>query len=174
MNYTKNYHLPQWVKSDRIMMDDFNRMCADMEAGLTQNAQTAAAATAAAKSETAAAAASAQSAAAAAQATADQALTKANAAYCPSYAPFTIGSYRGTGSALTVNVGFSPRFVIISGQGLTDTLGYVTYFAAAGGSNLTSIISFTSSGFTVKPVTGDRVSQPNLVMQMSYSYIAFR
>ena len=28
MDYTKNYHLPQWVKSDRIMMDDFNRMCA--------------------------------------------------------------------------------------------------------------------------------------------------
>ena len=37
MNYTKNYHLPQWVKSDRIMMDDFNRMCADLENGLTSN-----------------------------------------------------------------------------------------------------------------------------------------
>ncbi|WP_300944462.1 hypothetical protein [uncultured Duncaniella sp.] len=37
MEYTKNYHLPQWVKSDRIMMDDFNRMCADLENGLTGN-----------------------------------------------------------------------------------------------------------------------------------------
>ena len=37
MDYTKNYHLPQWVKSDRIMMDDFNRMCADLENGLTGN-----------------------------------------------------------------------------------------------------------------------------------------
>ncbi len=37
MDYTKNYHLPQWVKSDRIMMDDFNRMCADIENGLTGN-----------------------------------------------------------------------------------------------------------------------------------------
>jgi len=37
MQYTKNYHLPQWVKSDRIMMDDFNRMCADLENGLTSN-----------------------------------------------------------------------------------------------------------------------------------------
>ena len=35
MNYTTNYHLPQWVKTDRIMMDDFNQMCADIEAGLT-------------------------------------------------------------------------------------------------------------------------------------------
>lgn len=39
MNYTKNYHLPQWVKEDRIMMDDFNQMCADLEAGMTENAQ---------------------------------------------------------------------------------------------------------------------------------------
>ena len=41
MDYTKNYHLPQWVKSDRIMMDDFNRMCADIENGLTGNRQAA-------------------------------------------------------------------------------------------------------------------------------------
>lgn len=41
MNYTENYHLPQWVKSDRIMMEDFNRMCADIESGLTGNAQAA-------------------------------------------------------------------------------------------------------------------------------------
>ena len=39
MDYTKNYHLPQWVKSDRIMMDDFNRMCVDIENGLTGNWQ---------------------------------------------------------------------------------------------------------------------------------------
>jgi len=37
MNYTEKYHLPQWKKEDRIMMEDFNRMCADMEAGLVQN-----------------------------------------------------------------------------------------------------------------------------------------
>ena len=24
MNYTENYQLPQWEKSDRIMMEDFN------------------------------------------------------------------------------------------------------------------------------------------------------
>lgn len=42
MNYTENYHLPQWVKDDRIMMEDFNQMCADLEAGMTENAQAAA------------------------------------------------------------------------------------------------------------------------------------
>ena len=35
MNYTENYHLPQWVKSDRIMMEDFNQMCADIDGELS-------------------------------------------------------------------------------------------------------------------------------------------
>lgn len=37
MNYTKNYHLPQWDETDRILRTDFNQMCADMEKGLTEN-----------------------------------------------------------------------------------------------------------------------------------------
>ena len=36
MDYTANHHLPQWEKSDRIMMDDFNAAMADIEAGLNQ------------------------------------------------------------------------------------------------------------------------------------------
>lgn len=35
MNYTENYHLPQWVKSDRILMEDFNGAMANIENGLT-------------------------------------------------------------------------------------------------------------------------------------------
>ena len=34
MNYTTNYHLPQWVESDRIMMEDFNQMCEDIDGGI--------------------------------------------------------------------------------------------------------------------------------------------
>lgn len=34
MNYTEKYHLPQWAEDDRILMTDFNQMCADIEAGL--------------------------------------------------------------------------------------------------------------------------------------------
>ena len=34
MNYTTNYKLPQWEEIDRIQMEDFNKMCADIEAGL--------------------------------------------------------------------------------------------------------------------------------------------
>ena len=42
MNYTENYHLPQWEETDRIMRTDFNQMCADMEAGLEKTARDAA------------------------------------------------------------------------------------------------------------------------------------
>ena len=35
MNYTTNYHLPQWVETDRIQMEDFNDAMADIDEGLT-------------------------------------------------------------------------------------------------------------------------------------------
>ena len=34
MNYTTNYHLPQWVESDRIMMEDFNAAMAGIDQGI--------------------------------------------------------------------------------------------------------------------------------------------
>lgn len=34
MDYTKNYHLPQWKETDRVMMNDFNQMCLDIESGI--------------------------------------------------------------------------------------------------------------------------------------------
>lgn len=37
MNYTENYHLPQWDESDRILRTDFNQMCADIESGLNKS-----------------------------------------------------------------------------------------------------------------------------------------
>ena len=41
MEYTINYHLPQWAESDRIMMGDFNQMCSDIDRGLTTAQSTA-------------------------------------------------------------------------------------------------------------------------------------
>ena len=43
MEYTKNYHLPQWVEEDRIQMEDFNDAMASIENGLDTANQTAAA-----------------------------------------------------------------------------------------------------------------------------------
>ena len=47
MTKTTNYQLNQWVKSDRIMMDDFNADNTKIDAALKANADTAAAASAA-------------------------------------------------------------------------------------------------------------------------------
>ena len=38
MNYTANYQLPQWVDTDRILMDDFNDMTEAIDATLKTNA----------------------------------------------------------------------------------------------------------------------------------------
>lgn len=35
MNYTENYHLPQWEETDRIMRVDFNEAMAGIEEGMT-------------------------------------------------------------------------------------------------------------------------------------------
>ena len=42
MEYTKNYHLPQWVETDRIMMEDFNNAMTSIENGLDTANRTAA------------------------------------------------------------------------------------------------------------------------------------
>ena len=34
MNYTENYQLPQWVETDRIMMEDFNEAMAKVDQGI--------------------------------------------------------------------------------------------------------------------------------------------
>ena len=47
MNYTTNYQLPQWVKEDRIMMEDFNDMTAKVDEALGTVSEDVAAQTAA-------------------------------------------------------------------------------------------------------------------------------
>ena len=39
MNYTQNYQLPQWEKTDRIMMDDFNDAMDTIEGGLSSKCE---------------------------------------------------------------------------------------------------------------------------------------
>ena len=54
MEYTQNYHLPQWVETDRILMDDFNGMASAIDAALKTNADSLSAETAARESAVAA------------------------------------------------------------------------------------------------------------------------
>ena len=39
MNYTENYHLPQWAEDDRILMTDFNEAMENIEGGITAAAE---------------------------------------------------------------------------------------------------------------------------------------
>lgn len=171
MNYTKNYHLPQWVKEDRIMMSDFNQMCADMEAGLNKTARDAAADTAAAKSEALTAAATAQSTADTAVSKADAARAVADAAYCPSFKPYATGTYRGTNTGETkITLGFHPRFLIISDQLLLGTPTIYNLFVV-GEKTQSQGIRFLDDGFSVYNVDG---LTPALNNTRNFSYIAFR
>ena len=147
MNYTTNYHLPQWVESDRIMMEDFNQMCADIEEGLNG-----------------------------AQTTADAAQSTAGAAFCPSNMPFVTGTYTGTGTDITIELGFRPSFVIISGSE-TGSSATSTSFTArnffTGGNVLTECITFTDTGFIVNR-TSNSIFPQGFTDGRVYDYIAFK
>ena len=176
MNYTKNYHLPQWDENDRVMRTDFNQMCADMENGLLKTARDAAEAVTAAAADEAKASQKAQATADKAVQDAAKAQAKADAAYSPNQPPYVVGSYRGNGSTLTISVGFQPRFLAVSG-------GNSPYFQVLAGpeTKCAEHLTFTSSGFTVKVVRWEDIPgapvevEPYLCRSgTTYNYIAFR
>ena len=174
MEYTTNYHLPQWVESDRIMMEDFNQMCSDMEAGLVSNAQAAAAAQAAADN--------AQTVAETAQETADSAQAAADAihdAYTPGNKPYVVGSYTGTGEEITITLGFRPSFLCISGMEDTaasnSTSEWDRFFGMTAGKAIFRRLSLTSTGFVVYPKDLTHRYYPDFTdAGRTYDYIAFR
>ena len=89
MDYTANFHLPQWEQNDRILMDDFNQFAACLEEALSQN----------------------QAAVEAVQETAEEAKTAVQ--MC---AKTFFGTYQGNGGTRTVEVGSLARAVLISGR----------------------------------------------------------
>ena len=168
MNYTKNYRLPQWVKEDRIMMDDFNAMNSSIESGLTRTD---------AKADSAVATANTASAkAGTAQQTADAAKRTADAAFSPNKMPYRVGSYVGDGSPRTVYLGFRPSFLVISGA-VEDSSGnsapsFTNYTCVTAGQVISSRVAFTDNGFTVMGTDG---RLPNFSgAGRTYDYIAFR
>ena len=177
MNYTENYHLPQWEETDRILRTDFNQMCEDMEAGLNKTAADAAADTAQVRNS----AAQAQSTANTAVSKADAAQATADAAYCPSFQSYVVGSYAGPGydNSLTIELGFRPKFVIITGQEVSEQ-NAVTNAAIAADGLLPSAVIFLDNGFRVQ---GARYTvgtgQPERSIRIyelnkTFHYIAFR
>ena len=167
MNYTTNYHLPQWVESDRILMEDFN----DAMAGIDQGIQGAKAAADTAESKADAAQAAAEIAQSSADAVAD--------AYTPGNQPYAVGSYTGTGSSVTITLGFKPSFLIISGM-ISSTLyadveDWANFFALCNGTVLSKRVVFTATGFTAKAQGPGADYYPDLTDEgRTYCYIAFR
>ena len=160
MNYTNNYHLPQWAETDRIMMEDFNQAMADIEEGMSDNAQ---------------AAETAQAAAATAQASADAVADS----YMPGNKPYVVGSYTGTGEAATITLGFRPSFLIISGMGDTlqsnSTVEWDRYFGMTAGNAIPNRLDLTSTGFVIYPQSLTQNLYPDFTESgRTYDYIAFR
>ena len=167
MNYTTNYHLPQWVETDRIQMEDFNDAMAAMDQGMA---------------EAKVAAEAAQEAAGTAQAAAEIAQSSANAvadAYTPGNQPYIVGSYTGTGADMTITLGFRPKFLILSGMESTITTNSTStwdrYFGLCDGSILSLRVAFSDTGFTVYARGGSRQNFPDFTDSgRTYCYIAFR
>ena len=146
MNYTTNYHLPQWVESDRVLMEDFNQMCADIDGGI-----------------------------AAAKNAADTAQNTANNAYAPENKPYVIGTYTGSKSPLTIELGFRPSFLLIAGGVETSNSGsHAKWMVATAGNTFSESVTLTDTGFSLSVPRYDTTS-PHLVDgSRTYSYIAFR
>ena len=167
MNYTTNYHLPQWVETDRIQMEDFNDAMAAMDRGMA---------------EAKVAAEAAREAAGTAQAAAEIAQSSANAvadAYTPGNQPYAVGSYTGTGADMTITLGFRPKFLILSGMESTITTNSTStwdrYFGLCDGSILSLRVAFLDTGFTVYARGGSRQNFPDFTDSgRTYCYIAFR
>ena len=160
MNYTTNYHLPQWAETDRIMMEDFNQMCSDIDEGIK----------------------TAQDTADTAESKADAAQTAANAvadAYTPGNQPYVVGSYTGSGADMSITLGFRPKFLILSGMesssATNSTLAWDRYFGLCDGSIMPLRVTFTDTGFTVFARGNSYQNYPDFTDSgRTYCYLAFR
>ena len=159
MKRTTNYDLPTWEKDDFIRMQDFNDLTGKLDAALKSGAD----------AQTAL-----QNAIKAVKATAENAYSSANK-------PSIAGSYTGTGGTQTVDLGFKPRFLVIS-RGF-DKGDYSADYALFAGtpeqidSWMAKVVSITDTGFTVKMATYNTSTCPQLWLNTSgktYSYLALR
>lgn len=161
MNYTEKYHLPQWVETDRIMMDDFNAAMASIEGGLT-----------AVKGEAAQDASGLSQRLDTVEQTAEEAHEKA---YTP---PFVIGNYIGLDEAKTFTVGFRPSMVIIWGDqpgADVNTMGRHSGVVVETPSNVWSgLVGFTDTGFTLVKPREANVYPKLMEYAHYYVYAAFR
>ena len=166
MNYTTNYHLPQWVESDRILMEDFNEAMENIDGGIKGAKDAASVAQTAAES--------AQSTANTAESKADAAQSTADNAFCSDYMPFAIGSYTGTGEPQTITLGFKPNALIImrnyEGSSGEDALGTWAFATTSSGNRAVQLLA---DGFRLPSPSSSLYPAINW-NNYYYNYIAFR
>ena len=92
--------------------------------------------------------------------------------YSPGNKPYVVGSYSANGSGVTVELGFKPSLVIISGERYsTDTEDMMLYTVIATADSPGMVIEFTNTGFRTLGVGS---YAPYLCDKRAYRYIAFR
>ena len=154
MNYTGNYHLPQWVETDRVQMEDFNQMCADIDQGITEEREAREAADASLTTLV------------------TQAQTTANTAL--SALPYVVGHYTSDGEERHISVGFRPSAILFHGTYQTGSNGGNNYSLFTDGSAYSGKVSFTDDGFTVK-VESSTMPHPNINLSgRKYAYLALK
>ena len=102
-----------------------------------------------------------------------KAQSTADFAYKPGQMPYVTGTYVSTGADVTINLGFRPSFVIISGSsstGQNTSLGPFNAFTA--GNIITGHVTFTNTGFIAR-ATGNTFPDVSRSGRQ-YDYIAFR
>ena len=179
MDYTTNYHLPQWVESDRIMMEDFNEAMAAIDGGIKAAQDTAdggAAAAEAAQTTADRAEDKAEAAQTAADAAGDAAAGLAAIAYTTGNKPFVTGSYTGNGSSdyRTINLGFRPSAVLISSSTPGAGGGDTVFFSSGGVLGRNNEFAFAANGFKVKDGIYTSSNYWLNTTDLVYDYIAFR
>ena len=98
-------------------------------------------------------------------------------AFTPDNMPYVTGTYTGDGSTTnrTINLGFKPKFVIITGSSRSTTAAseQILRFALVGPSGAsTTLAGLTNTGFSV---TNSGFQYPQLNVNGNvYAYIAFK
>ncbi len=151
MQRTSNYQLPQWEKEDRILMEDFNEMCANIESAIDG-----------AKDEASGA---------------DQELRQEiGNCFSPENKPYVMAAYTGTGEQQTIDLGFRPAAVIVFERTYAayPAAGYSAPSLHTGESGTRRVVGITGRGFVLsaQSSTADypRVNRAS----EGYLYIALR
>lgn len=150
-NKSQNLNLHLWEPNDDFLRTEFNENFAAIDSSVK----------------------SVQTAAANAQTAADAAHTEAVSL------PYVIGSYTGTGENITINVGFRPRLLILtggkenrSGMGMVDL---TCYLCITGGHVISSQVILTDTGFTARNSSATGNMYPDITEKgRAYDFIAFK